>query len=81
MVLHNKAPVLLVSTLLVLIFPKHVHAYIDPGTGSYIFQVILAGILGGLFAIKLYWKKITSVFLRLFNRSKEQKDKEDVESS
>jgi len=33
-------------------------AYLDPGTGSYIFQIIVAGILGALFTVKLYWNKI-----------------------
>ncbi|MBI4243883.1 MAG: hypothetical protein HY606_07315 [Planctomycetes bacterium] len=40
--------------------------YIDPGTGSYIFQLLIAGVVGTLYAIKLYWKKIKL----LFNRSK-----------
>jgi len=33
-------------------------AYIDPGTGSYIFQILIAGVLGGLFALKIFWKNI-----------------------
>lgn len=37
-------------------------AYLDPGSGSYIFQILLAGLVGSLFAIKLYWRKIISFF-------------------
>ena len=32
--------------------------YLDPGSGSFILQVLLAALLGGGFAIKAYWKKI-----------------------
>jgi len=37
-------------------------AYIDPGSGSMIMQVLIAFILGILTAIKLYWSKIKSYF-------------------
>ncbi|MFT4521346.1 MAG: hypothetical protein ACI8ZN_000275 [Bacteroidia bacterium] len=37
-------------------------AYLDPGSGSYILQMIVAGALGGLYAIKLYWYRIVSFF-------------------
>ncbi len=32
-------------------------AYIDPGTGSYVFQIIVATLFGGLYALKLYWQQ------------------------
>ena len=38
----------------------NVYAYLDPGSGSYIFQVILGVLLGALFLLKSYWKKIQS---------------------
>jgi hypothetical protein len=44
--------------LLFLIFPRAVYAYIDPGTGSYILQLIIATLLGVTFTIKAYWKSI-----------------------
>ncbi len=30
-------------------------AYLDPGTGSYAVQLLLAGLFGGLFALKQSW--------------------------
>ncbi len=33
-------------------------AYIDPGTGSYIFQLAAAGALAALFTLKRYWARI-----------------------
>lgn len=45
-------------------FLKNVHAYIDPGTGSYVLQIILAFVIGGLCWLKLYWKRIKAHFQR-----------------
>jgi hypothetical protein len=33
------------------------HAYLDPGTGSIILQVLLGGVAGLTLACKLYWQK------------------------
>lgn len=43
-------------------------AYLDPGTGSFLLQLLLATFLGGLFMIKTFWKRIKNFFLRLFHR-------------
>jgi hypothetical protein len=45
--------------LLYIVFnPCILYAYVDPGSGSYFFQVLIATILGFLYVIKLYWKRI-----------------------
>jgi hypothetical protein len=38
--------------------------YLDPGSGSIIIQVLLAALLGGMYAIRVYWKKIKQLFKR-----------------
>jgi hypothetical protein len=38
------------------------HAYLDPGTGSMILQVLLGGVAGLALAGKLYWHKLLSLF-------------------
>jgi multisubunit Na+/H+ antiporter MnhB subunit len=40
------------------------YAYLDPGTGSVLLQVLLGGVAGALALIKLYWKRIKSVISR-----------------
>ena len=40
------------------LFPAKASAYLDPGVGSSILQLLLAGLLGVLYAIKLYWVRI-----------------------
>jgi len=56
---------------------KGIKAYLDPGSGSLILQVILAAALGGLLLIKSSWKKIKDVVIRLFTGRQEVEDEMD----
>ena len=38
--------------------PRAAHAYIDPGTGAMILQLLLGGIAGAFVVLKLYWQKL-----------------------
>ena len=42
--------------------------YIDPGSGSFIFQLIIATLVGAIFVIKMYWKKIRSYINKILHR-------------
>jgi Na+/proline symporter len=42
------------------------YAYLDPGTGSYIVQLLIGGLLGGLFAVGLFWRRVIAWLRRLF---------------
>jgi hypothetical protein len=53
---------LLLFFITIVLFSQTAYAYIDPGTGSYIFQLAIAGILGGLFFIKTSWRRIVAFF-------------------
>jgi hypothetical protein len=48
----------LILLLFILATSKPLYAYLDPGSGSFIIQMIIAGVLGGFYAIKLYWKRL-----------------------
>ncbi len=50
--------------LLILASTREAYAYIDPGTGSYVIQLIIAGLVGVGFAVKVYWGRIKSFFSR-----------------
>ena len=54
-----------------LLFPRRAYAYIDPGTGSYIFQLLVAALVGVAFAVKLYWNKIRGLFKKPSSREEE----------
>ena len=44
-------------------FPDEARAqYIDPGTGSFMLQCLIGGILGILFSLKVFWGKIKAFF-------------------
>lgn len=61
--------VLLSSFLLPFTF-QNIHAYIDPGTGSLILQVIIASLFGALFLIKVFWRKVKAFFSNLFSKTR-----------
>jgi len=45
-------------------------AYLDPGSGSYIVQLLLASLMGGLFVLGVYRRKVTDFFRNLFSKDK-----------
>lgn len=54
---------------------KIILLYIDPGSGSYLVQMIIAAILGSMFFFKNLWLKFKSFFVR----SKKEKPSNDDE--
>ena len=56
------------SFFLSVFFSCQALAYLDAGTGSYIIQMLIAIFLGGIFAVKIFWKKITNFFKNLFSK-------------
>ena len=49
--------------------------YIDPGSGSYLVQVVVAALLGAAFWIKMSWHRIKGFFSG--NRMKEEAQKKE----
>jgi membrane associated rhomboid family serine protease len=39
-------------------------AYLDPGTGSMVIQLVLGGIVGALALVRLYWRRVKGFVLR-----------------
>ncbi len=42
--------------------PSSAYAYIDPGAGSIVLQVILGGVGALAIILKLFWERIVSIF-------------------
>lgn len=59
---------LAVLGLLSVIAPPAAHAYIDPMSGSLIFQVVVAGVLGALLTIRRWWDSATRLVRGLWAR-------------
>lgn len=51
-------------------------AYLDPGSGSYLLQLLIGGILGALFLLRAYWGRVKEFFARTILRSKAEGDQE-----
>ncbi len=65
------------SYLIVLLAAKPAYAYIDPGTGSMILQLLLGGVAGALMVLKLYFRKIRSFFAGLLGRQAQDENRKD----
>ncbi|UCG63339.1 MAG: hypothetical protein JSV52_06500 [Candidatus Zixiibacteriota bacterium] len=61
----------LASGVIVITMPDHAHAYIDPSTGSYILQILLAGLLGALFTLKIFWRNIKGFLSRFLGKDRQ----------
>jgi hypothetical protein len=52
----------LLAVLASLLLVREAHAYLDPGAGSYILQILIAGLFGALFMLKVFWGRIVGFF-------------------
>ncbi len=43
---------------------RPVYAYLDPGTGSFLFQLVIGVLVGAGFLLKVYWKKVKGLFTK-----------------
>ena len=59
------------------------HAYLDPGSGSFLLQLLIASLLGLGVAAKVYWSKIKGLFGGKSNAQKqdEEEDQDDIDLS
>lgn len=43
-------------------------AYIDPGSSSYLFQILIASLLAVGVGVRVFWKRISSIARSVFSR-------------
>jgi hypothetical protein len=48
--------------------------YIDPGSGSYFIQAVIAALFGAWFWIKSYWTRIKQFFMKKTSGEEEKKE-------
>ena len=46
------------------IFPNQAFAYVDPGSGALLLQMLIAGFVGALFYLRIYYRRIINFLLR-----------------
>ena len=69
--------VVLLVALLLSAMSRDADAYMDPGTGAYIFQMLIAGLVGASFALKIFWKQIKAFFSGRGPRDNDQDSESD----
>lgn len=52
------------------LFPAAAFAYLDPGSVNFAIQAVIGSLIGALYALKLYWTKIKSMFQALLKGPK-----------
>ena len=62
-----------VALLTLFIFAAPAYAYIDPGTGSLVIQMVIAGVAIAAFYLKRYWTKVKAFITRYFVKDNEVK--------
>jgi hypothetical protein len=69
------ASTVLLGLAVLLAVPTNAHAYLDPGSGSYILQVALAMLVGSAFAVKSFWRQIAAfVSTKIFRKAPKNDD-------
>jgi apolipoprotein N-acyltransferase len=66
-----KKRIIFFYVVIFLFWSSESHAYFDPGTGSQLLQLLLAGLFGFLFTIKTYFHKIKVFFKKLISNKNE----------
>lgn len=56
--LRSALEFIVVLTAIVVASEQPAHAYLDPGSGSYALQIAIAGVMGALFSVKMFWSRI-----------------------
>ena len=54
----------LLLLLVTIVFSSDVHAYLDPGTGSMVFQAVVAALAAAAYALRSYWGRVRLLFSR-----------------
>ncbi|MBT3311504.1 MAG: hypothetical protein HN737_08310 [Desulfobacterales bacterium] len=52
----------------ILLAAQNAYAYIDPGTGSMILQVVIGVVVGSAMAVKMSWRRIKSFWFRMVGK-------------
>ena len=58
---------------------KNAYAYINPGSGSYIFQILIAFLFGAAYMVKIFWTRIKTWFNNYISfKNKPDENRDDL---
>ena len=75
------AALLLVILIYGICYSGSAYAYLDPGAGSIILQMLIAGIMGIILTLKLYWYRLINFFKRYFGKTNKDTDTQSDENN
>ena len=52
--------------------------YLDPGSGSYLLQLLIAGLVGSAFMLRTFWSRIKGIFTS-DDQEEEEQNQSDAE--
>lgn len=59
---RRHAQILALAIVITFVLTADASAYLDPGTGSFLFQTVIAVALGAAFTLKTYWQRVKGFF-------------------
>jgi hypothetical protein len=59
---------ILTVLLLLAVAERPAEAYVDPGSASYIFQLAMGALLGGIFVVRTYWSRLVTAVRSVVSR-------------
>ncbi len=60
--------ILITCLALPIVAPSAAHAYLDPGSGSYILQILVAGLVAASFVVRAFWTNLKGFVAHVFGR-------------
>ena len=69
----------LVIVAFLIAYPYDAFAYIDPGTGSFLIQILLGLVFGVSLGFKFIWRRVVNFFKSLSGAKKESNEKSGEE--
>ena len=65
--IHTRWLIVIVPLLLVVV-SRPAEAYVDPGSASYVFQLAMGALLGGIFVLRTYWTRLVTAIRSVVSR-------------
>ncbi len=66
---YNVLKAVLAIIVMGLVLPTNSYAYLDPGTGAFILQILIAAFIAISLTIKAFWLRIKAFFSRLMSKT------------
>ena len=62
-----KCVTILALTILLSLYGSEAYAYIDPASGAFLLQMVVAAVAGAAVTIKMHWNKLSGWLRRIFS--------------